>query len=111
MKLHKLILLFSMAIYSFAANAITLQSTLDETTALKFAHIPAGAFYMGTKDIEKAAAEMPKPDISDIRDETPLHRVRFNQSFLLSTTEVTQSLWLKTMNNKPRMTNIFCKSS
>lgn len=74
---------------------------VDDTSGLTFVSIPAGKFTMGTTTLEAAATEMPKPDIVLIRDETPPHRIKFKQSFLLSSTEVTQAQWLKIMQTRP----------
>lgn len=73
----------------------------DAATGLHFVTIPAGRFMMGTTDLDLAVAEMPEPDRSLIRDETPAHQVHINQPFQLADTEVTQQLWLNIMASRP----------
>jgi formylglycine-generating enzyme required for sulfatase activity len=63
--------------------------------------VPAGTFQMGTADLDAALFEMPQPDVSKIRDETPAHRVRISRPFYLGETEVTQKQWLAVMQNRP----------
>ncbi len=74
---------------------------VDSLTGLSFTKIPAGEFFMGTENLKAAAAEMPKPNLRLIKDETPRHKVKFEQAFYMATTEVTQALWLKVMSTRP----------
>lgn len=75
----------------------TLQNLLD----MRFVRIPAGEFVMGTGDITEAIMEMPKPEPGGLAEETPAHTVVISKPFYLGETEVTQSQWLKVMENKP----------
>ena len=56
---------------------------------------------MGTQDLNEALMEHPTPDEADVEDETPAHQVTLKRSFLLAQTEVTQSQWLRVMENRP----------
>ncbi len=69
--------------------------------AFKFVTIPAGQFVMGTTDLDAAIADLPDAKAAMIKDETPAHKVVFEQSFQLSQTEVTQQVWLRVMHSKP----------
>ena len=70
---------------------------------MKFMPIPAGSFYMGTTEKNRQAAlkETKDAKANDYIDEQPEHEVIFTQTFLLGQTEVTQSQWLKIMENRP----------
>jgi len=70
---------------------------------MKFITIPAGSFYMGTttKNRQAALEETKDAKADDYLDEQPKHEVKFSQSFFLGQTEVTQSQWLKIMENRP----------
>lgn len=73
----------------------------DISAELTFVTIPAGQFTMGTTDISAVIADLPDPKAATIDDETPAHTVVFEQPFQLSTTPVTQKLWLKIMGTRP----------
>lgn len=75
--------------------------TLTNELGMVFSRIPAGTFQMGTPDLTEALMEHPSPDQADITDETPAHQVTLTQPFLLAQTEVTQSQWLRVMENRP----------
>ena len=68
---------------------------------MTFVAVPAGEFIMGTHGLEAAAMERPDGKLSQIRDETPPHRVSLPEPFLLGRTEVTQDQWLKVMGTRP----------
>lgn len=99
--LNRMFIVLLLSPYAAVADEIKADIHPDTLTGLEFATIPAGAFMMGNSDLTQAVAEMPEPDESLIRDEIPVHKVTFNQPFQLSTTEVTQQLWLDIMNKKP----------
>ena len=82
------------------AHADTL-SKADFSLDLTFATIPAGEFIMGTSDLKAAIADLPRPDAEVVDDESPAHKVIFEQSFQLSKTPVTQKMWLAVMGTKP----------
>jgi formylglycine-generating enzyme required for sulfatase activity len=73
----------------------------DSISGLDFIEIPAGSFVMGTSDLEAAVAEMPEDKADLVADEAPAHRVSFEHSFYLATTEVTQKLWEQVMHTRP----------
>jgi len=75
--------------------------TMTNDIGMIFSQIPAGTFQMGTPDLTEALKEHPTPDEADIEDETPAHQVTLTQPFLLAQTEVTQSQWLRVMQNRP----------
>lgn len=101
MSLKQSMLFFIATIFTSIINGAPHQVVYDPVTSLYFISIPTGSFYMGSSNLAEAVAEMPEQDESIIRDETPIHLVRFKQNFLMATTEVTQSLWLDVMKNKP----------
>ena len=68
---------------------------------MAFVVVPAGAFIMGTHDLESAAMERPDSELAQIRDEAPPHRVRFPEPLWLGRTEVTQGQWLAVMGTRP----------
>ena len=91
------LLLFSSSGYSANPELLT------NPFGMKFITIPAGTFYMGTSDQDRQTAlkETKDAKTNDYLDEQPKHEVIFNKSFLLGQTEVTQSQWLKIMENRP----------
>ena len=68
---------------------------------LKFVTIPAGHFVMGTADLDEALSDQPEPKAAMIKDETPAHKVVFEEPLLLSQTEITQKIWFSIMGTKP----------
>lgn len=56
---------------------------------------------MGTTDLDLLAKEVDPNKLHQLKKETPAHRVRISSDFYLATTEVTQSMWLKIMGNRP----------
>lgn len=68
---------------------------------MHFITIPAGEFTMGSSDPEAIAIQIPDGNAATLADETPAHRVRLLQPFLLGRTEVTQGQWLAVMENRP----------
>jgi len=102
--LHRLsILLGLISSISLQAQAESQAESLapNPLIDLKFVTIPAGQFVMGTIDLNEAIAELPDPETTMIKDETPAHTAVFEKSFQLSQTEVTQKTWLSVMNSKP----------
>ncbi|TCK18721.1 formylglycine-generating enzyme required for sulfatase activity [Thiogranum longum] len=77
------------------------RDTLQNDLGMRFVHIPAGEFVMGTEDIAAALQEMPEPEPTGLVEETPAHTVVITKPFYLGETEVTQSQWLKVMENRP----------
>jgi len=77
------------------------RDTLQNFLGMHFIGIPAGEFVMGTADITAAQMEMLKPEPGGLAEETPAHSVVISKPFYLGETEVTQSQWLKVMENKP----------
>lgn len=77
------------------------QPVSDDVLETTFVRIPAGQFIMGSDDLDSVRNDFPEPDAEMINDETPAHTVIFEQPFLLSTTEVTQKMWLDIMGTKP----------
>ena len=84
-----------------ASLQLALAETIGNFLGMKFVIVPAGEFIMGTNDLVEAAMEMPEPNVDEIRDEGPSHRVILNKPFLLGQTEITQAQWLEVMENKP----------
>ena len=68
---------------------------------MQFITVPAGEFTMGSRDPDAIAIQIPDGNAAALRDETPAHRVRFPQPFLIGQTEVTQGQWLAVMGNRP----------
>jgi len=104
MRLAKHVLLLVTFCYFPCATSATSDSAIkyidDELTHLKFISIPAGEFTMGNQHIDEAIEEMPEADAAAISDETPAHKVKIT-GFLMASTEVTQALWLRIMQNRP----------
>ena len=75
--------------------------TLQNNTGMTFQKIPAGEFIMGSADLDEVIIEQPDGKAAMVKDETPAHRVVFEQPFYLGTTEVTQAQWFTVMNTKP----------
>jgi formylglycine-generating enzyme required for sulfatase activity len=65
-------------------------SYVEPRTGMKFVHIPAGTFTMGS----------PLTEPSRQKDETP-HRVTITRAFYMSATEVTQRQWQTVMGSNP----------
>ena len=74
---------------------------IENRFGMQFVMIPAGTFNMGTVEVESARMEFPELKPDDVLDETPAHPVTITQSFYLGTTEVTQGVWFRVMENKP----------
>ena len=74
---------------------------IENRFGMHFVKIPAGSFTMGTTEVESARMEFPELKPGDVLDETPAHPVTVTQSFYLGTTEVTQGVWFRVMENKP----------
>jgi len=102
MQIHaSLFVLLNLLFTQVQADPVIADSATDTIPGLKFVTIPAGHFFMGTKDLNQAIAELPDPDTEVIDDESPAHMVVFEDSFRLSQTEVTQAIWLNVMGTKP----------
>ena len=87
-----------LALLALPADA---QPSYTNPQGMQFIAIPAGEFTMGTADLEEAAMTHPDGNADSIRDESPAHRVRFDQAFYLGRSEVTQGQWLAVMENRP----------
>jgi sulfatase modifying factor 1 len=74
---------------------------IENRFGMQFVKIPAGTFTMGTAEVESARMEFPELKADDVLDETPAHPVTLSQDFYLGTTEVTQGVWFRVMENKP----------
>jgi formylglycine-generating enzyme required for sulfatase activity len=74
---------------------------IENRFGMQFVMIPAGTFNMGTVEVESARMEFPELKPDDVLDETPAHPVTIAQPFYLGTTEVTQGVWFRVMENKP----------
>lgn len=72
--------------YSCGGQTHTVKEYVHKKTGMECVLIPSGEFLMGN-------------DHGEI-DEIPIHKVRID-SFLMSKTEVTQSVWKKIMNTEP----------
>ncbi len=91
-----------LAIFSLCVSlAQATPNVFTNPIGMEFVEIPAGAFMMGTENLEEAAAENPEDGIDIVRDETPIHRVELREPFFLGITEVTQKQWLEVMDTKP----------
>jgi sulfatase modifying factor 1 len=77
------------------------ETLLRNSLGMTFVSIPAGAFTMGTTDLDDVVFELPSGDVSQIKDETPAHQVIIGKGFYLGQTEVTQQQWLAVMGSKP----------
>lgn len=91
----------------FVSACLMLSSTVHAMESLNndfdmtFVQIPAGSFVMGTHDIDEVLFEHPNPGKADVLDETPAHKVTLSNAFWMGQTEVTQSVWLQVMENRP----------
>jgi formylglycine-generating enzyme required for sulfatase activity len=74
---------------------------IENRFGMHFVKIPAGTFTMGTTEVESARMEFPELKPDDVLDETPAHPVTITRDFYLGTTEVTQGVWFRVMENKP----------
>jgi formylglycine-generating enzyme required for sulfatase activity len=85
------------------SNGLKAENIVANDLGMDFVKIPAGHFKMGISEDERQVVidEMEKPDFDAFVDEQPQHTVKISNSFLLGKTEVTQSQWLKVMENKP----------
>lgn len=98
MKFMQQIVFIALAVsWSFVDAAESYQNELG----MKFVRLPAGEFTMGTDNLDVAVQEMPKPDSSLLKDETPAHRVVLTRSFFMGATEATQGQWFDVMKTKP----------
>jgi formylglycine-generating enzyme required for sulfatase activity len=66
----------------------------ENSIGLIFVPIPSGEFQMGTSSETKVKW-------SNIKDESPLHRVRISTPFFMSVSEVTQKQYTMVMDEKP----------
>jgi len=91
---------FSLLLISNSSNA---ENLVSNDLGMVFVKIPAGQFKMGITEDERQVVidEMEKPDFDAFIDEQPQHTVKISNAFLLGKTEVTQSQWLKVMENRP----------
>ena len=85
---HHLLALTFLATWAFASFARDIR---ENTPGMRFVHVPAGEFTMGTSDVEEARMEIPAPGSTRIDDETPAHRVVLTRGFWLSKTPLTQA--------------------
>ncbi|MCC4768093.1 SUMF1/EgtB/PvdO family nonheme iron enzyme [Methanosarcina sp. DH1] len=83
------------SILALADNPNDTETFVSPFTDMQFALIPAGEFEMGSPLEEK--------DRSD--SESPIHKVKINNSFYLGKSAVTQKQWKKIMGNNPS----YCK--
>lgn len=100
MYFRSLIRLFFILALSGAATP-SLAERYTNPLGMDFQPLPAGEFIMGSADLDPIAFELPDGDVEQVRDETPAHRVRFDMSVLMQTTEVTQGQWLEIMGSRP----------
>jgi formylglycine-generating enzyme required for sulfatase activity len=74
-------------------SASSLPQSQTDHFGMRFQHIPAGEFLMGSGESPAALAKaFPYADpkrLSDLADEAPVHSVRITRDFWLGTTEVT----------------------
>jgi len=68
---------------------------------MRFVRIPAGAFIMGSADLDEILFELPDGESMRIQDEAPAHKVVFTTPFYLGQTEVTQAQWHTIMDTRP----------
>ncbi len=66
-------------------------NSFTNSIGMKFVLVPAGSFVMGAS---------PQDKIAD-KNERPLHRVELSSPFLIQTTEVTRTQWIKIMGTEP----------
>ena len=83
----------------FIASSLALEQTetgqaFENSIGLIFVPIPSGEFQMGTSSETKVKW-------SNIKDESPLHRVRISTPFFMSVSEVTQKQYTMVMDEKP----------
>ena len=81
-------------LFIFCAKLLFAQVPLTSGTSQTpsgFVLIPSGAFIMGS----------PYSEVGRYNDEGPQHRVMISRPFYMGATEVTQSEWIKVMNNNP----------
>jgi formylglycine-generating enzyme required for sulfatase activity len=88
-------------LWCLPAAVVFASERLSTEFGLEFVHIPAGEFTMGTEDFEQLIGELEPDKVANARKETPAHKVIISRSFYLSTTEVTQKMWLDLMNDRP----------
>jgi sulfatase modifying factor 1 len=94
---HPLLSAFLLAILPLQLLAT---DTLQNNIGMTFQKIPAGEFIMGSEDLDEVIIEQPDGNAAMVKDETPAHRVVFEQPFYLGRTEVTQAQWLAVMGNR-----------
>lgn len=82
-------------------QATPLAASDANTLIQDFVSIPAGRFYMGTRNLDEAIADSPTHDAALVDDEVPARLVIFDKPFLLARTEVTQKLWFDVMQTRP----------
>ena len=83
----------------FIASSLALEQTetgqaFENSIGLIFVPIPSGEFQMGTSSDTKVKW-------SNIKDESPLHRVQISTPFFMSVSEVTQEHYTMVMDKKP----------
>ncbi len=98
---HPLLTALLLAILPALPIQLPAADTLQNNTGMTFQKIPAGEFIMGSADLDEVIIEQPDGNAAMVKDETPAHRVVFEQPFYLGTTEVTQAQWFTVMNTKP----------
>ena len=83
------------------AGQLQAGDVIENRFGMRFVKIPAGEFTMGTVAVESARMEFPELKPDDVLDETPAHPVTISRDFYLGTTEVTQGVWYRVMENRP----------
>ena len=92
--------IFLLAILPALPVQLLAADSIRNEIGMVFMQVPAGEFIMGSKDLDEIIIEQPEGDAAMVKDETPAHRVVFEQPFYLGTTEVTQAQWLTVMDNR-----------
>ena len=75
--------------------------TFTSSFGVSFVRINPGSFIMGNQHFNELAKEVPAERLDSLKKELPAHKVTISKAFYLATTEVTQALWLKIMNDQP----------
>ena len=94
------ILLGAGVLWTTCSSAST-GDTYENAQGLTFIKLPAGAFTMGTIDLNAVADELEDGNVTDIQDERPSHEVTFQNPIWMGKTEVTQGQWFDVMQTKP----------
>ena len=102
MKKYLVIISISLGLFlSGFYSSVFAKELITNDLGMTFVPIPSGEFIMGTSDLDDVIFELPDGDVSQVKDETPAHKVVISQPFYLLRTEVTQQQWFALMGDKP----------